>query len=46
MIQYLPSLAGVAFISFLLTRMLIPLSHLVGLLDQPDKRKTHTWACC
>lgn len=41
MMQYLPSLAGVAFISFLLTQMLIPLSHLVGLLDRPDKRKAH-----
>lgn len=42
MMQYLPSLAGVAIISFLFTRMLIPLSHFTGLLDRPDKRKAHT----
>ena len=42
MMQYLPSLAGVAIISFLLTRMLIPLSHFMGLLDRPDNRKAHT----
>ncbi len=42
MMQYLPSLAGVAIISFLLTRMLIPLSHFMGLLDRPDNRKVHT----
>ena len=41
MMQFMPSLARVAFISFLLTQMLIPLSHLVGLLDRPDKRKAH-----
>ena len=41
MMQYLPSLAGVAFVSILLTRMLIPLSHAVGLLDRPNKRKSH-----
>ena len=42
MMQYLPSLAGVAIVSFLLTRMLIPLSHFTGLLDRPDRRKAHT----
>jgi UDP-GlcNAc:undecaprenyl-phosphate GlcNAc-1-phosphate transferase len=42
MMQYLPSLAGVAIVSFLLTRMLIPLSHITGLLDRPDRRKAHT----
>jgi len=41
MMQYLPSLAGVAVVSFLLTRMLIPLSHITGLLDRPDRRKDH-----
>jgi UDP-GlcNAc:undecaprenyl-phosphate GlcNAc-1-phosphate transferase len=41
MMQYLPSLAGVAIISFLITRLLIPLSHTFGLLDRPDRRKAH-----
>jgi UDP-GlcNAc:undecaprenyl-phosphate GlcNAc-1-phosphate transferase len=41
MVQYLPSLAGVAIVSILLTRMLIPLSHITGLLDRPDSRKAH-----
>jgi UDP-GlcNAc:undecaprenyl-phosphate GlcNAc-1-phosphate transferase len=41
MLQYLPSLAGVAIVSFLLTRLLIPLSHFTGLLDRPDNRKAH-----
>ena len=44
MMQYLPSLAGVAIISFLFTRMLIPLSHSMGLLDRPDTRKLHLGA--
>tara|TARA_B110000879_G_scaffold136838_1_gene178682 strand:- start:394 stop:1158 length:765 start_codon:yes stop_codon:yes gene_type:complete len=41
MIQYLPSLAGVALISFAFTKLLIPLSHATDLLDRPDKRKQH-----
>jgi len=42
MMQYLPSIAGVAILSILITRMLIPLSYVFGLLDQPSDRKTHT----
>ncbi len=41
MMQYLPSLAGVAIVSFIITRSLIPLSHIAGLLDRPDSRKCH-----
>ena len=41
MIQYLPSLAGVACLSFIMTRMLIPISHITGLVDRPDDRKIH-----
>ena len=41
MIQYLPSLAGVALVSYTLTKLLIPISHLAGLLDRPDGRKVH-----
>jgi hypothetical protein len=39
MIQYLPSLAGVALLSFAFTKLLIPLSHSTGLIDRPDSRK-------
>ena len=42
MMQYLPSIAGVAILSILITRILIPLSHVFGLLDLPSDRKTHT----
>lgn len=42
MLQYLPPLAGVVILSILITRMLIPVSHVVGLLDRPTDRKTHT----
>ncbi|MDG1079082.1 MAG: hypothetical protein P8P12_02960 [Porticoccaceae bacterium] len=41
MIQYLPSLAGVALLSFAFTKLLIPLSHSTGLIDRPDSRKQH-----
>jgi UDP-GlcNAc:undecaprenyl-phosphate GlcNAc-1-phosphate transferase len=41
MMQYLPSIAGVAILSILITRILIPLSHIFGLLDRPSDRKTH-----
>lgn len=41
MMHYLPSLAGVAVLSVLITRMLIPMSHLMGLLDRPSDRKAH-----
>ena len=41
MMQYLPSLAGVALLSFLVTHLLIPISHLTGLIDRPDERKVH-----
>ena len=41
MMQYLPSLAGVAIVSFIITRSLIPLSHIAGLLYRPDSRKCH-----
>ncbi len=44
MVQYLPSLAGVALISFAFTKLLIPLSHATGLLDRPDSRKQHLGA--
>ena len=44
MMQYLPSIAGVALLSILITRLLIPVSHLVGLLDQPNERKLHLGA--
>lgn len=42
MIQYLPSLAGVALLSFAFTKLLIPISHATGLLDHPQGRKKHT----
>ena len=42
MTQYLPSIAAVALISFVITRILIPVSHTVGLLDHPGQRKTHS----
>ena len=38
------SIAGVAVLSILITRMLIPLSHAVGLLDRPLGRKVHSGA--
>jgi UDP-GlcNAc:undecaprenyl-phosphate GlcNAc-1-phosphate transferase len=38
MIQYLPSLAGVALLSFAFTKLLIPISHATGLLDRPQGR--------
>ena len=41
MIQYLPSLAGVALLSFAFTKLLIPISHATGLLDRPQGRKAH-----
>ena len=41
MMQYLPSIAGVAVLSILITRALIPISHLMGLLDRPSERKHH-----
>lgn len=41
MLQYLPPIAGVAILSILITRMLIPFSHAFGLLDRPTDRKTH-----
>jgi UDP-GlcNAc:undecaprenyl-phosphate GlcNAc-1-phosphate transferase len=44
MMHYLPSIAGVAVLSILITRMLIPLSHAVGLLDRPLGRKVHSGA--
>ena len=44
MMHYLPSFAGVAILSILITRMLIPFSHVVGLIDRPTERKTHTGA--
>ena len=37
----MPSLAGVAVLSVLITRMLIPMSHLMGLQDRPSDRKAH-----
>ena len=42
MMQYIPPIAGVAVLSILMIRMLIPLSHVFGLLDRPGRRKTHT----
>lgn len=42
MMQYIPPIAGVAILSILIIRMLIPLSHAFGLLDRPNHRKTHT----
>ena len=44
MMHYLPSIAGVAVLSILITRMLIPLAHAVGLLDRPLGRKVHSGA--
>ena len=44
MIQYLPSLAGVALLSFAFTKLLIPISHATGLLDRPQGRKVHLGA--
>lgn len=44
MMHYLPSLAGVAALSFLIIRLLIPISHTIGLLDRPSKRKNHSGA--
>ena len=44
MMQYMSSIAGVAILSILITRLLIPISHLVGLLDRPSDRKTHAGA--
>ena len=44
MMHYLPSIAGVAILSILITRMLIPISHAVGLLDRPLGRKVHSGA--
>ena len=44
MIQYLPSLAGVALLSFAVTKLLIPISHATGLLDHPQGRKEHLGA--
>jgi UDP-GlcNAc:undecaprenyl-phosphate GlcNAc-1-phosphate transferase len=44
MIQYLPSLAGVALLSFAFTKLLIPISHAAGLLDHPQGRKVHQGA--
>jgi UDP-GlcNAc:undecaprenyl-phosphate GlcNAc-1-phosphate transferase len=44
MMHYLPSIAAVAVLSILITRMLIPLSHAVGLLDRPLGRKVHSGA--
>ena len=41
MMQYLPSIAGVAVLSVVITRILILHSHLVGLLDRPTDRKAH-----
>ena len=41
MIQYLPSIASVALLSFTLTKLFIPVSHIAGLLDRPDTRKRH-----
>ncbi|MDB9805282.1 hypothetical protein OAC12_04020 [Porticoccaceae bacterium] len=42
MIQYLPSLPGVALLRFAFTKVLIPISHATGLLDHPQGRKKHT----
>jgi UDP-GlcNAc:undecaprenyl-phosphate GlcNAc-1-phosphate transferase len=39
--HYLPPLAGVAVLSVLITRMLIPMTHLMWLLDRPSGRKAH-----
>jgi UDP-GlcNAc:undecaprenyl-phosphate GlcNAc-1-phosphate transferase len=44
MMQYLPSLAGVAALSFIIIKLMIPLSHSIGLLDRPSKRKNHSGA--
>ncbi len=44
MMQHLPSLAGVAALSVLIIKLLIPLSHSIGLLDRPCKRKNHSGA--
>ena len=44
MIRYLPSLAGVALLSFAFTKLLIPISHATGLLDRPQGRKVHLGA--
>jgi integrase len=41
MMQYMSSIAGVAILRILITRLLIPISHLVGLLDRPSDRKNH-----
>ena len=41
MMHYLPSIAGVAVLSILITRTLIPMSHLMGPLDRPSERKAH-----
>jgi len=41
MMHYLPSLAGVAVLSVLITIMLIPMSHLMGLLNRLSDRKAH-----
>ena len=44
MMQYMTSIAGVAVLSILITRLLIPISHVVGLLDRPSGRKAHSGA--
>jgi UDP-GlcNAc:undecaprenyl-phosphate GlcNAc-1-phosphate transferase len=38
------SFAGVAILSVVITRLLIPFSHTVGLLDRPSERKAHRGA--
>ena len=43
MMHYLPSIAGVAVLSILITRMLIPISHAVGLLDRPFRSQSSFW---
>ena len=42
--HYSPSIAGVAVLSILITRMLTPISHAVVLLDRPLGRKVHSGA--
>ena len=42
MLHYLPSIAGVAVLSILITRILIPISYAIGLLDRPLGHKAHS----